>query len=46
VVAQLVARYLVHLPFEADELRMIPRPVFDDAQPLFRSESARDDYSL
>jgi len=34
-VAQLVVRYLTHLPYESNELRMIPRVVFDDAKPLF-----------
>jgi hypothetical protein len=37
-VAQLVARHLVHLPFEADELRMIPRNLFEAATPLFKVE--------
>jgi len=46
VVAQLVAEYLVNLPYEAGDLRMIPRPVFDDAQPLFRAKAPKDVFSL
>lgn len=39
-VARLVSRYLPHLAFEASELRMLPRDVFDAAVPLFRDGSA------
>lgn len=35
VVAGLVSSYLPHLPFEAGSLRMLPRPIFDAAIPLF-----------
>ena len=34
-VGALVATYLTHLPFEASELRMLPKPVFDAAVCLF-----------
>lgn len=34
-VAQLTTRYLEHLPYEASELRILPRTVFDDARQLF-----------
>ncbi len=34
-VAQLVAQYMQHLPYVANELRMLPKPVFDEAKPLF-----------
>jgi hypothetical protein len=34
-VGQLVAKYMPNLPYVADELRMLPRNVFDDAAPLF-----------
>jgi hypothetical protein len=35
VVARLVAQYLPHLPFEQEQIRMLPKAVFDDAAPLF-----------
>jgi hypothetical protein len=41
-VAQLVARYLVHLPFEASELRMLPRSLFEAAAPLFKAEAPEE----
>jgi hypothetical protein len=34
-VGQLVIRYMQHLPYVADELRMLPKRVFDEAKPLF-----------
>ena len=34
-VAQLVVQYMQHLPYVVDELRMLPKRVFDDAKPLF-----------
>jgi hypothetical protein len=34
-VGQLVARYMQHLRYVADELRMLPKRVFDEAKPLF-----------
>lgn len=37
VVASLVATHLTHLPYEAEALRMLPRPVFEAARPLFAS---------
>lgn len=45
-VAQLVARYLTHLPYEADELRMIPRELFEEARPLFETEAPQDAFSF
>jgi hypothetical protein len=36
-IGRLVAAYLPHLPYAADELRMLPKAVFDDAAPLFTS---------
>ena len=38
-VGQLVVRYLQHLPYIADELRMLPKRVFDEAKPLFAEPS-------
>lgn len=35
VVGQLVARYMPHLPYRADQLRMLPKRVFEKAKPLF-----------
>ena len=35
-VAALVTRYMPHLPFIADELRMLPKDIVDQAAPLFR----------
>jgi hypothetical protein len=37
-VAQLVIRYLSHLAFEIEQLRMLPKQVFDDAAPLFTAD--------
>jgi len=34
-VGQLVAQYMQHLPYVADELRMLPKQVFNEAKPLF-----------
>jgi hypothetical protein len=34
-VGQLVAKYLPHLPFASERLRMLPKAVFDAAVPLF-----------
>jgi hypothetical protein len=34
-IGRLVAKYMPNLPYVADELRMLPRNVFDDAAPLF-----------
>lgn len=34
-VARLVVQYMQHLPYAADELRMLPKRVFDEAKPLF-----------
>jgi len=36
-VADLATVYLPHLPFEADELRMLPKALVDDAKLLFES---------
>ena len=35
LIAHLVAKYLPHLPFKAEEMRMMPKEVFDQARPLF-----------
>lgn len=35
-VAQLTASYFVHLPYEADALRGLPKAVFENAKPLFQ----------
>ena len=40
-VAQLVSRYLLHLPFDSDEMRMLPRELVEQAKPLFEAEDAR-----
>lgn len=37
VIAALVVTYFPHLPYVADELRMLPKPVFTDAAPLFKT---------
>ena len=36
-VAHLVTKYLQHLPFEAEQLLMIPKDVFEQARPLFNT---------
>jgi hypothetical protein len=45
-VAQIVAQYLTHLPFAAEDLRMIPRDLFEDARPLFDSQAPQDSFSF
>jgi hypothetical protein len=34
-VGALVANYLTHLPFEPEQLKMLPKEVVDNAVPLF-----------
>jgi hypothetical protein len=34
-IAQLVAKYLPHLPFIQEQMRMLPKEIFDEAEPLF-----------
>lgn len=34
-IAQLVTKYLPHLPFVAEQMRMLPKEIFDEAEPLF-----------
>lgn len=36
-VGRIVASYLTHLPYETQGLRMLPRPVFEAARPLFEA---------
>lgn len=38
-VGAIVTRYLLHLPFEADELRMLPKDVVADAAHLFAAKA-------
>jgi hypothetical protein len=38
-VGQLTARYLTHLPYDAEALRMIPRSLFEETKPLFQAPS-------
>ncbi|MFG1382693.1 GSU2403 family nucleotidyltransferase fold protein [Xanthobacter versatilis] len=37
-VGMMVGRYLTHLPYTAEPLRMLPRPLFEAAQPLFAAD--------
>jgi hypothetical protein len=37
LIAQIVATYLPHLPYEREDLRMLPSEVFKDAAPLFEA---------
>lgn len=39
-VAALVAAYMPHLPFESDDLRMLPRELVEQVVPLFRQQEA------
>lgn len=39
-VGELTARYFLHLPYVATELRMLPRPVFDAAAHLFHTSAS------
>jgi hypothetical protein len=39
-VASLVANYLTHLPFDAEQLRMLPKDIVTEAAPLFAQKSA------
>jgi hypothetical protein len=36
IVARLVAKYMPHLPFVSEELRMLPKDVVENAAPLFK----------
>lgn len=36
-VGRLVAEYMPHLPYASDQLRMLPKPVFEDAVSLFKA---------
>ena len=40
--AQLVTQYLTYLPYDASELRMLPKPVFEAAIPLFEMPSREE----
>jgi hypothetical protein len=35
VIGRLVAQYMPHLPYDADQMKMLPKSVFEDAAPLF-----------
>ncbi|MER9883037.1 nucleotidyltransferase domain-containing protein [Mesorhizobium sp. M0118] len=41
VVARLTTQYLEHLAYEASELRVLPRAVFDEAHHLFAQPASR-----
>jgi hypothetical protein len=42
-VAALVATYLTHLPFEAEQLRMLPKELVTEAAPLFvKTDTSRN----
>lgn len=43
VVAALATRYFSHLPYDADDLRMLPLAVFETAVPLFAARRMPDD---
>ncbi len=40
-IGRLVTQYMPHLPYVSEELRMLPKSVFEDAAPLFRAEHPR-----
>ncbi|WP_271592117.1 GSU2403 family nucleotidyltransferase fold protein [Bradyrhizobium sp. CCBAU 65884] len=39
-VGALVANYLTHLPFDGQQLRMLPKEVVDSAAPLFAKKDS------
>jgi hypothetical protein len=43
-IAELVATYLPHLPFEADALRMLPKELFSEVEPLFVAREAGSEF--
>jgi hypothetical protein len=45
-VAQIVSRYLQHLPFDSNDMRMLPRELFEGAKPLFEAEESPDAYTF
>lgn len=45
-VDEIVARRLTHLPYDPDALRMIPRAVFEAANPRFAAEAPPEAYSF
>jgi hypothetical protein len=40
VIGRLVAEYMPHLPYVSEQLRMLPKTVFDEAAPLFATRSS------
>ncbi|WP_243368992.1 GSU2403 family nucleotidyltransferase fold protein [Microvirga solisilvae] len=46
VVAQMVARYLIHLPYDRAELRMLPKELFEQAAGLFDVDKTEDMYTF
>ena len=46
VVAQMVARYLIHLPYDSAEMRMLPKDLFEQAAGLFDAGEAEDTYTF
>jgi len=45
-VARIVAQHLTNLPYEANELRMIPLDLFEKARHLFEADATQDDFSF
>ncbi len=45
-VAQIVSRYLAHLPFDRDAMRMLPRELFEEARALFDADEGSDTSSF
>jgi len=43
-VAQIVSRYLQHLPFDSNDMRMLPRDLFEEAKPLFDADESDKAY--
>ena len=41
-VGRLVADYLPHLPYAAEQMRMLPKAVFEEAAPLFSHRRAEN----
>jgi hypothetical protein len=36
----------LHLPFDNDAMRMLPRGLFEQAEPLFKAEDVQDEYTF
>jgi hypothetical protein len=46
IIAALVATYMPYLPFEYEQLRMLPKELFEKVKPLFAGRDVQSSFSL